>query len=53
VVAGTGKRGNSLGGGDPLKAELNQPHGVLGPPKTGDVYISDSSNGRVLKIVRD
>ena len=38
---------------DPLKAEFNQPHGVIVHPKTGDVYISDASNGRVLKIVRD
>jgi hypothetical protein len=40
-------------GGDPVKAELNQPHGVLVHPKTGEIYISDSSNNRVLKIVRD
>ncbi len=53
VVAGTGKKGNGLGGGDPLKAEFNQPHGVNVQPKTGDIYISDASNGRVLKIVRE
>ncbi|MBN9122940.1 MAG: hypothetical protein J0I06_28020, partial [Planctomycetes bacterium] len=51
-VAGTGKKGKTLGDGDPLKAEFNQPHGVIVHPKTGDVYISDASNGRVLKIVR-
>ncbi len=53
LVAGTGKKGKSLGDGDPLKAEFNQPHGVIVQPKTGDIYISDASNGRVLKIVRE
>ncbi len=53
VVAGTGKKGTSLGGGDPLKAELAQPHGVTVHPTTGDIYIADSSNGRILKIVRN
>lgn len=53
LITGTGKRGKSLGGGDPRKAEFSQPHGVIVHPKTGDVYISDANNGRVLKIVRD
>ncbi|VTR93061.1 nhl repeat containing protein : NHL repeat protein OS=Singulisphaera acidiphila (strain ATCC BAA-1392 / DSM 18658 / VKM B-2454 / MOB10) GN=Sinac_0380 PE=4 SV=1: NHL: NHL: NHL [Gemmata massiliana] len=53
LVAGTGKKGTGLGGGDPLKAEFNQPHGVTVHPRTGDIYISDASNGRVLKIVRE
>lgn len=53
VVAGTGKKGTGLGDGDPLKAEFNQPHGVTVHPKTGDLYISDASNGRVLKITRE
>lgn len=52
LVAGTGKKGKTLGEGDPLKADFNQPHGVIVQPKTGDIYISDASNGRVLKIVR-
>jgi DNA-binding beta-propeller fold protein YncE len=52
-VAGTGKKGKTLGDGDPLKAEFNQPHGVIVHPKTGDVYVSDASNGRVVKIVRE
>jgi DNA-binding beta-propeller fold protein YncE len=51
-VAGTGKKGKSLGDGDPLKAAFNQPHGVNVHPKTGDIYIADASNGRVLKIER-
>jgi sugar lactone lactonase YvrE len=53
AVAGTGKKGNTLGDGDPLKAEFNQPHGVIVHPNSGDIYISDASNGRVLKIVRE
>ena len=52
-VAGTGKKGTAGVGGDPLKAEFNQPHGVNVHPKTGDIFISDASNGRVLKIVKE
>jgi DNA-binding beta-propeller fold protein YncE len=51
-VAGTGKKGTAGVDGDPLKGEFNQPHGVIVHPKTGEVYISDASNGRVLKIVK-
>jgi len=53
LVAGTGKKGTAGVGSDPLKAEFNQPHGVIVQPKTGAIYISDATNGRVLKIVRD
>lgn len=53
VVAGTGKKGAAGSGGDPLKADFNQPHGVAVHPKTGDLYISDANNGRVLRLVRD
>lgn len=53
LVAGTGKKGTAGVGGDPTKAEFNQPHGVIVHPKTGDIYISDATNGRVLKIVRE
>lgn len=52
-VAGTGMKGTAGVDGDPLKAEFNQPHGVIVHPKTGDLYISDASNGRVLKIVKE
>jgi len=48
-LAGTGRKGAAGLGKAPGDAELSQPHGViLGPG--GVVYISDSSNGRVLKI---
>ena len=36
--------------GHPLKVQLAQPHGVTLHP-SGDLYISDSSNNRVLKII--
>src|SRR4051812_9102296 len=49
-VAGSGKRGTAGIGGPPEQAELNQPHGVTVDRK-GILYISDSSNNRVLKIV--
>jgi DNA-binding beta-propeller fold protein YncE len=53
LVAGTGKKGTAGVGGDPLQAQFNQPHGVAVHPKTGDIYISDATNGRVLKIIRE
>ncbi|HEY6169790.1 MAG TPA: hypothetical protein VI454_17255 [Verrucomicrobiae bacterium] len=49
-VAGTGKKGNAGVGGDPLQCELNRPHGVVVHPLTGELYITDSYNNRVLKI---
>ena len=38
--------------GDPKKLELGRPHGVSIHPKTGDIYIADSDNNRILKIVK-
>jgi DNA-binding beta-propeller fold protein YncE len=52
-VAGTGKKGSAGIGGPPREAELNQPHGVYVHPKTGILYIADSSNNRILRIDRD
>jgi DNA-binding beta-propeller fold protein YncE len=49
-VAGTGKKGAAGVGGDPVKCELARPHGVVVHPKTGELYITDSYNNRVLKI---
>lgn len=51
-VAGTGTKGSEGVGGDPLRCGLNQPHGVSIHPKTGEIYISDSMNNRVLRISR-
>lgn len=53
LVAGTGKAGKGGVGGDPLKLEMGRPHGVIVHPKTGEIYIADSDNGRVLKIVKE
>lgn len=50
-VAGTGRRGSAGVGGPPLKVELARPHGVT-IHKSGEVYITDSYNHRILKITR-
>jgi len=49
-ITGTGKKGNKGLGGPPLEVELSQPHGVY-VHKDGTLYISDSSNQRVVKVV--
>jgi DNA-binding beta-propeller fold protein YncE len=49
-LAGTGKKGTGGLGGPPGEVELNQPHGVAIDPG-GTIYIADSSNNRILKIV--
>jgi DNA-binding beta-propeller fold protein YncE len=49
-VAGTGRKGTAGLGQMPGEAELAQPHGVtIGPD--GAIYIADSSNHRIVKIV--
>ncbi len=53
TVAGTGMKGAAGAGGDPLQVEFSQPHGVIVHPKTGEIFISDANNGRVLKIIRE
>jgi hypothetical protein len=50
-VAGTGKRGATGVGGDPLQCELARPHGVT-VHRDGTLFITDSYNDRVLRIVR-
>jgi sugar lactone lactonase YvrE len=50
TLAGTGKKGTNGLGGPPASGELSQPHGVtIGPGAI--IYIADSSNNRILKIV--
>jgi sugar lactone lactonase YvrE len=49
VIAGSGEKGDRLITGDPLKTQLNRPHGVFVHP-SGALYISDSYNHRVLKL---
>ncbi len=51
-IAGTGKQGKGAVGGDPKECQLSRPHGVTVHPQTGELYITDSYNDRVLKIVR-
>jgi DNA-binding beta-propeller fold protein YncE len=50
-VAGSGKKGSAGVGGDPLQVEMNEPHGVCVHP-SGTLYIVDSNNHRVLKMVQ-
>ncbi len=50
-VAGTGKAGAAGLDGDPLQCELRRPHGVTIAPN-GELYITDSYNDRILKIVK-
>jgi DNA-binding beta-propeller fold protein YncE len=52
LVAGSGTKGKGGIDGDPLKLELARPHGVSRHPKTGELYIADSDNGRVVKIAK-
>ncbi len=49
VIAGTGQKGDHVEPGDPLKTQLNRPHGVF-VDKSGDLYITDSYNHRILKM---
>ncbi len=51
-VAGTGKKGTAGVDGPPEQCELNRPHGVTVHPQTGELYITDSYNNRVLRIVK-
>lgn len=49
TVAGTGQIGDGPDG-EPLKCRMNRPHGVF-VTEDGVVYIGDSSNNRVRKLV--
>jgi DNA-binding beta-propeller fold protein YncE len=48
-LAGTGKKGASGDGGEPLSVSFNEPHGVFVHPATGVLYIVDSMNHRVFR----
>jgi DNA-binding beta-propeller fold protein YncE len=50
-VAGTGKVGRSGLDGPPEQCELHRPHGVT-VHRDGTLFITDSYNNRILKIVR-
>jgi sugar lactone lactonase YvrE len=47
-IAGTGKKGDSKDGGEPLTVSLYDPHGVYLHP-SGTLYIVDSMNHRVFR----
>lgn len=50
-LAGTGKKGLSGTGGNPLTTSFNEPHGVL-VHADGTLYIVDSYNNRVFRLER-
>ena len=52
LVAGTGKKGSGGLDGDPLQLEMGRPHGVCVHPKSGEIYIADSDNNRIVKITK-
>jgi hypothetical protein len=51
-VAGTGEAGASGVGGPAEQCMLNRPHGAQMQPGTRAIYISDSDNHRVLRVVQ-
>lgn len=51
LVAGTGKQGSAGIGGPPLAAQLSKPHGVYLHRPSKTIYVCDSQNKRVLKIL--
>lgn len=51
VVAGTGTRGTTGLDGPPIEAHLDGPHGVYFHAPTKAIYICDSRNKRVLKVL--
>jgi DNA-binding beta-propeller fold protein YncE len=50
VLVGTGENGNQLIPDDPLHTQLNQPHFLYLDPASGDVYIADTFNDRILRL---
>lgn len=51
-VAGSGKKGSNGVGSDPKSCELARPHGVTIEPSTGNLFITDTYNHRILRIPR-
>jgi DNA-binding beta-propeller fold protein YncE len=49
-IAGTGQSGAQGIGGDPLQCQLSRPHGVMIHAPSGQLYITDSYNNRILRI---
>jgi DNA-binding beta-propeller fold protein YncE len=51
-VAGTGKKAADGLGGEPEACALARPHGTRVHPATGDIWITDTYNHRVLKFTK-
>lgn len=49
-IAGTGIQGDSGLGDSPLHCQLSRPHGVSVHPMTGELWITDTYNDRILRI---
>lgn len=49
TIVGTGEKGDRIDPVDPLKTQLNRPHGVS-IDRSGALYISDSYNHRILRL---
>jgi sugar lactone lactonase YvrE len=49
ILAGTGVKGDKIDAADPLRTELNRPHGVF-VSRRGDLFIADSYNHRILRV---
>ncbi|MBI3892725.1 MAG: hypothetical protein HY303_14480, partial [Candidatus Wallbacteria bacterium] len=49
----SGAAGSSGDGGDARAALLNAPFDVAIDPRQGDLYIADSGNGRIRRVLRD
>ncbi len=52
-LVGSGQRGTEGLGGAPLAAKLHGPHGVYFHPATKTIYVCDSRNKRLLKVIPD
>ena len=50
TLAGVGTKGSNGVPGPALDAQLGEPHGVVTHPRSGDIYVADSRNDRVLRI---
>jgi hypothetical protein len=50
IDAGTGVQGMGGLGRPPDLCPLNRPHGAVVHPRTGELYIADSKNHRVLRV---
>lgn len=50
TLAGNGAKGTEGVPGPAIHALLGEPHGMITHPRTGDLYIADSRNHRVLRL---